>query len=499
MEDNHFRRKGKFTIPVAALAFFLSGAGFVSATEKVPIDFVDEVPLELGNELPLWSVLPFVGMLLSIAIFPLIKPHWWERHLLKVAIFWSVVFLVPFAISFGPSEALSELLEIVILDYLPFIVLLWGLFAVSGGIVLKGELAGTPKVNIALIVIGTLLASWVGTTGASMLLIRPVIRANRWREKKAHVVIFFIFLVSNIGGCLTPVGDPPLFLGFLRNVPFFWTMRLAPMLLMNSAILLVLLFLIDRRLYNKEIAAGRKPEVSIDRKPLRVEGLHNLVFLAVIVGSVILSGMLSENPLFYDAAAEQARGIPVYGHVVVPFSSMLQMALIILAGLLSVATTKKALREANLFTWGPIKEVASLFIGIFITMIPALAILNARGAELGLEKPWHFFWATGTLSSFLDNAPTYLVFMTTAGSLGSVGGVSTAVGTIAPALLMAISAGAVFMGANTYIGNAPNFMVKSIAEENGIKMPSFFGYMKWSVGILIPLFLLDTLVFFPWW
>jgi Na+/H+ antiporter NhaD/arsenite permease-like protein len=480
--------KKKFFIPIAALFFFLLNADFASAAE--------EASSELGNALPLWSILPFVGMLLSIAIFPLIKPHWWERHLLKVAIFWSLVFFAPFAFSFGPSAALIELIEIVLLDYLPFIVLLWGLFAVAGGIVLKGELVGTPRVNLVLIAIGALLASWVGTTGASMLLIRPVIRANRWREKKAHVVIFFIFLVSNIGGCLTPVGDPPLFLGFLRGVPFFWTMRLAPAMLMNAVLLLALLLFIDNRLYKKELAAGRNPEASPDKEPLKVEGLHNLIFLAVIVGSVILSGVLPNHPLFYDAAMEQARGIPVYSHIVMPFTGILQMALIIAAGLLSVITTKKELREANKFTWGPIKEVASLFIGIFITMIPALALLNARGAALGLTEPWQFFWATGALSSFLDNAPTYLVFMTTAGSLGAAEGLLTAAGTLAPGLLLAVSAGAVFMGANTYIGNAPNFMVKSIAEENGIKMPSFFGYMKWSAGILIPLFIIDTLVFF---
>ncbi|MDR1571748.1 MAG: sodium:proton antiporter [Clostridiales Family XIII bacterium] len=482
------KKEKRLTIPAAALAFVLLACDFASAAE--------EAPVELGSELPLWSVLPFVGMLLSIAIFPLIKPHWWERNLLKVAIFWSLVFFIPFAFAFGPSEALSELLEIVLLDYLPFIVLLWGLFAVAGGILLKGELSGTPKVNLVLLLIGTLLASWVGTTGASMLLIRPVIRANRWREKKAHVVIFFIFLVSNIGGCLTPVGDPPLFLGFLRGVPFFWTMRLAPMMLVNVVILLALLFFMDSRLYKKELAAGRRPEQSASKEPLRVEGLHNLIFIALIVFSVILSGMVAKSAPFYDAATGQQLGIPVYGHIVVPFNSILQMALIVIAGVLSVVTTKKALREANLFTWGPIKEVASLFIGIFITMIPALAILNARGAELGLTKAWQFFWATGALSSFLDNAPTYLVFMTTAGSLGAAEGLSTAVGTIAPTLLLAISAGAVFMGANTYIGNAPNFMVRSIAEENSIKMPSFFGYMKWSVGILVPLFIIDMLIFF---
>jgi Na+/H+ antiporter NhaD/arsenite permease-like protein len=441
-------------------------------------------------------VAPFVGLLLSIAIFPLVKPHWWEKHLLKVSIFWSLLFFVPFAVGFGAEMAFFELIEIVLLDYLPFIILLWGLFAVSGGIVLRGDLAGTPKVNLLMLLIGTLLASWVGTTGASMLLIRPMIRANSHRKKKAHIVVFFIFLVSNIGGCLTPVVDPPLFLGFLRGVPFFWTMRLLPLLLFNTVVLLAIFFIMDTRLYGKESAADKKPEKKGGGAPLSLAGAHNFLFLAVIVGSVILSGVTASHPTFYDENTGVLFGVPVYSEVILPYNSVLQMALIVLAGILSIVTTKNELRRENLFTWGPIKEVASLFIGIFITMIPALAILNARGAALGLSSPWQFFWATGALSSFLDNAPTYLVFMTTAGSLGAAEGLSTAVGLIAPGLLLAISAGAVFMGANTYIGNAPNFMVRSIAEENEIKMPSFFGYIGWSLCFLVPLFALDTLIFF---
>jgi Na+/H+ antiporter NhaD/arsenite permease-like protein len=456
-----------------------------------------EVPVELIHALPIWSIIPFVGMLLSIAIMPLVLPDWWEKNLLYVVIFWSLTFLVPFAISYGPHEAGFEFFEIMLLDYLPFIVLLWGLFAVSGGIVLKGSLSGSTKVNIVLLLIGTVLASWVGTTGASMLLIRPLLRANKWRQKKAHIVVFFIFLVSNIGGCLTPIGDPPLFLGFLRGVPFFWTTtKLLPILLLNVVLLLVMFFFIDKRLYKKEIAEGRKPEASETKDPLRVEGLHNLIFLAMIIFAVILSGVVAKQPAFYDALTESAKGIHFAYDIVIPFGSLLQIAIILLAGFLSVRTTKKALHEENHFTWAPIQEVGTLFIGIFITMIPALAILNARGAELGLSSEWQFFWASGGLSSFLDNAPTYLVFMTTAGSLGATTGLTTAVGTIAPSLLIAISAGSVFMGANTYIGNAPNFMVRSIAEENAVKMPSFFGYITWSLRFLIPVFLIDTVVFF---
>ncbi|MDR0850953.1 MAG: sodium:proton antiporter [Clostridiales Family XIII bacterium] len=457
--------------------------------------FAAEAGESLGLQLPVWSIIPFVGMLLSIALIPLFKPEWWEKNLLFVAIFWSLVFLIPFAIGFGPKEAGYELIEIIALDYLPFIVLLWGLFAVAGGIALRGSLAGSPKVNIILLLIGTFLASWIGTTGASMLLIRPVLKANKWRKRKTHVVVFFIFLVSNMGGCLTPVGDPPLFLGFLRGVPFFWTMKLAPILIFNVVILLVVFLIIDQRLYKRELAAGNKPEVSTPNEKLSIAGGHNLIFIAMIVGAVILSGSLDKFSFFFYQATGEAHGIPLFPGIVLPFNSILQMLIIIAAGVLSVVTTKKDYRALNEFTWGPIKEVGFLFVGIFITMIPALAILHARGADLGLESPWQFFWATGALSSFLDNAPTYLVFMTTAGSLGEAG-LATAVGSIAPQMLMAISAGAVFMGANTYIGNAPNFMVRSIAEENHVKMPSFFGYMLWSLCILIPVFIIDTFVFF---
>lgn len=457
---------------------------------------------ELGSSLPLWSVLPFVGMLLSIAIGPLVNSHWWEHNIGKVSAFWSLVFFIPFFIVYGGNVAIEKFLHIVVLDYLPFIILLFGLFAVSGGIILRGSLKGTPNVNIAMLGIGTILASWVGTTGASMLLIRPLIRANEWRQKKTHMVIFFIFLVSNIGGSLTPVGDPPLFLGFLRGVPFFWTMNLIGPMAFNSIILLTIYYFMDRFYYRKEagLNAVSPEKATVKKEPLRVDGLHNLIFLAMIVGSVILSGILSKNPSFADLATGRLYGITLYGHgeeaIVLPFVNIIRDLTILLAAFLSVKTTSKKIREDNRFTWNPIKEVGILFIGIFITMIPALAILGARGSELGLAHPAQFFWATGALSSFLDNAPTYLVFMTTAASLGAAEGLVTTVGTIAPHMLLAVSCGAVFMGANTYIGNAPNFMVRSIAEENKIKMPSFFGYMGWSAAFLIPLFILNTFIFF---
>lgn len=453
--------------------------------------------INLGEVLPMWSVLPFVGLLLSIAIFPLLAPHWWEKRQARVSFCWALIFLIPFGCAFGAHEAAFNLLESVLLDYLPFIILLFGLFAVAGGITLRGSLVGSPKVNIIILAIGTLLSSWIGTTGSSMLMIRPIIHANHWRKKKAHVIVFFIFLVSNIGGCLTPVGDPPLLLGFLRNVPFFWTMRLLPLMLFNMAILLSVFFLLDRHFYKKEIAAGNMPpETESEKKePLRVEGAHNLIFLVMIIFSVILNGLLTNFPFFADPVTRELHGFDIMG-VVLPYNSLVEIAIILLAAFLSLKTTRQEIRQNNQFTWGPIKEVAVLFIGIFITMIPALAILKANGASLGITEPFHFFWITGALSSFLDNAPTYLVFLTTAGSLGATAGLSTTLGFIPETILMAISAGAVFMGANTYIGNAPNFMVRSIAEENGISMPSFFGYMAWSMSFLIPVFLLDTLIFF---
>ncbi len=452
----------------------------------------------LGETLPLWSCIPFVGMLLSIAVLPLVKGEWWEENQLKVALGWALLFLVPFAFAYGLNVTVFNVAEVIIIDYLPFIVLLFGLFVSAGGIVIKGTMAGDTKTNVVLLLIGTLLASWVGTTGAAMLMIRPVIRANAWREKKAHVVVFFIFLVANIGGCLTPVGDPPLFLGFLRGIPFFWTLRLAPLLVFNAVILLVLFAIIDHMLYKKEIAAGRKPATMAEghtKEPIKIEGAHNFIFIGMIIFAVILNGLLPNYRLFADQATGELVGLPVFG-VIFPLSTIVELLIILLAAFLSIKTTKKSTREENRFTFAPIEEVAKLFIGIFLTMIPALAILKANGASLGISHPWQFFWSTGMLSSFLDNAPTYLVFLTTAGAGGFTEGVHTTVGIVPAIDLLAISAGAVFMGANTYIGNAPNFMVKSIAEENKIKMPSFFGYMMWSFGILVPLFVVDTLVFF---
>ena len=446
--------------------------------------------MDLGNSISLLFCIPFLGMLLSIAVFPLVKPAWWERNQKYAVIAWSLLFLIPFAIRYGFGVMGEQLLEVIVGDYFTFIVLLFGLFCVAGNITIEGELSGSPKVNVIMLLIGTLLSSWIGTTGASMVMIRPLIRANKWRSRKTQVVVFFIFLVSNIGGCLTPVGDPPLLMGFMRNVPFFWSLRLIPIMTLNVAILLVIFYILDSRAYRKDLADGITPEIqSGDKAAIRVVGAHNIIFLAAIVVAVILSGVLPSTKAF-------SGGIHIYEEVELTYAALIEVVIILTAAFLSFKTTNKSVREDNHFSWGAIQEVAVLFIGIFITMIPALLILKAKGAELGLNQPWQMFWVTGAMSSFLDNTPTYLVFLTTAGTLGATAGLHTSVGIVPQVMLEAISCGAVFMGANTYIGNAPNFMVKSIAEENGIRMPSFFGYMTWSLRFLIPVFLVDMLIFF---
>ena len=443
----------------------------------------------LGDSISLVYCIPFVGMLLSIAIFPIVKGEWWENNQGKVVIIWALLFLIPFWIGFGFETMFEQLLEVVVGDYLTFIILLFGLFCVAANISLDGNFSGSTRNNIILIIIGTALASWVGTTGASMIMIRPVLRANKWRKNKIQTVVFFIFLVSNMGGGLTPVGDPPLLMGFMRGVPFFWSFNVFPVLLLNAVILLVIYGILDSRAYKRDIAAGLKPPAKDPNKKTHVIGLHNVIFLGMIIFAVIISGVLPSTELF-------GGGIHIYGEVELTYSAIIECVIILVAAFLSFKTSKKEVREHNNFTWGPIREVAVLFIGIFITMIPALLILKAKGASLGLTEPWQMFWITGALSSFLDNTPTYLVFLTTAGTLGATTGVTTTVGVVSTELLLAISCGAVFMGANTYIGNAPNFMVKSIAEENGVKMPSFFGYLFWSVRFLIPVFVIDMLVFF---
>ena len=439
--------------------------------------------------------IPFAGLLLCIAVLPLVKAEWWEAHQPHAIVFWSLLFVLPFAFVYGPGQAFEKVLECIVDDYLTFIILLFGLFCVSGNITLEGDLAGSPRINVGLLLIGTMLSSWIGTTGASMLMVRPIIKMNAWRKRRSHIMVFFIFLISNIGGCLTPIGDPPLLMGFMRGVPFFWSLHLFPVLLFNVVILLTIFYFLDRRAYRKDIAEGLKPDISKPGTEVHILGLHNLIFLAMIVAAVILSGTLPGMAAFQDAEGA-VRGIHLFGEVTLTYPALIEVVIILVAAFLSFKTTSVEIRRKNHFTWGAIQEVAVLFVGIFITMQPALMILKANGASLGLNKPFERFWATGCLSSFLDNTPTYLVFLTTAGALGFTEGMPTILGTVPVAMLEAISCGAVFMGANTYIGNAPNFMVKSISDENGIRMPSFFGYLLWSVTFLIPVFLLDMLVFF---
>lgn len=453
--------------------------------------------MDIGTTLPIWSVIPFVGMLLSIAFFPLTKPEWWEHHQLHVAAFWSIVFLIPFTAAYGFGIMLEKMGEVVLLDYIPFIVLLLGLFTVAGGIHIAGAPAGTTKNNVIIMAIGTILASFVGTTGAAMLLIRPVLRSNAWRTHKTHIVVFFIFLVANIGGCLTPLGDPPLFLGYLRGVPFFWTAQhIWPLLLLNSVLLLTIFAVLDRHYVKKEGEEGIE-RLELQRQAsanikFKIEGAQNFIFLAIIIFAVIIKGVISTS----YGEPHAVPGVTFGEEVHLGYDWFVQVILILIAMALSLKFTTKKLREDNEFTWEPIAEVARLFIGIFITMIPALAILSANGGNLGIDTPLKFFWITGALSSFLDNSPTYVVFLTTAGALSATTGVATTAGMVTETILLAISAGAVFMGAITYIGNAPNFMVNNISQANGVKMPSFFGYMKWSLGILIPVFIIDSVLFF---
>ncbi|MCK4547826.1 MAG: sodium:proton antiporter [Candidatus Eisenbacteria sp.] len=446
----------------------------------------------LGKSLPLWTMAPFVGILLSIALLPLFAPHFWHRHFGRISAGWALAFSIPFLIVFK-GEALHEILHIYLVDYIPFIILLWALFTVSGGIHVGGSLRGTPLLNTILILIGTVLASWMGTTGASMVMIRPLLRANRERKHKVHIVCFFIFLVSNIGGSLTPLGDPPLFLGFLHGVPFFWTFSLLPHMVLMVVALLIVFFIVDTRYYRRD--KDMQEATAGEKQPIRIEGLYNLLFLGGVVAGVLMSGMWRPGT-----------GTSIYG-IDIPTQNLVRDLLLILMGFLSLRVTPRRIRSANEFTWFPIKEVAYLFAGIFMTIIPALAILRA-GSEGSLaflldavKEPVHYFWVTGVLSSFLDNAPTYLTFFNSAlGRFFPGTAESVAVGQLIAEqsiFLKAISAGAVFMGANTYIGNAPNFMVRSIAEESGVPMPSFFGYMiRYSIPFLVPLYLVVAFVFF---
>jgi len=443
-----------------------------------------------GAEMSILWALPFVGILLCIATGPLFYPHLWEHHYGKFAAFWAALVLVPMAIAFGPSITLESALHTLLLEYMSFIILLLGLFTIAGGILVAGNIHGTPLTNAGLLLIGACLASVVGTTGASMIMIRPVIRANDNRPFNAHVIVFFIFLVSNIGGSLTPLGDPPLFVGFLRGVDFFWTTtHLLTETLVVGAIVLAAFLALDFWFHSKEEGMPKIKDPMPDSK-VRIRGLPNFLLLAGVIAAILMSAAWKPGIVFN-----------VYG-VPVELQNLVRDGIIVLLALSSLRITRKEYRRANEFSWGPILEVGKLFAAIFICIIPVIAILRAGmdgafsplvalvTAADGRPNDLAYFWMTGILSSFLDNAPTYLVFFELAGGDPKV--LMTTLATT----LAAISTGAVFMGANTYIGNAPNFMVYAIARHQGVNMPSFFGYMLWSAAVLIPTFVVAGFIFF---
>ncbi len=492
MTGAHLARCAWFAL--AALALFAAPAEAfqVSAASVAPAP-ASGAP-SMGANMPLWTLIPFAGILLCIAVLPLVAAHWWEHNKNRAII--SALFAIPTAtylmVTYGADgrTVLGHHLH----EYASFICLLGSLFIITGGIYIRGSLSGTPLVNTGILAIGAVLASIIGTTGASVLLIRPLLRANAPRTKKVHIVIFFIFIVSNCGGLLTPLGDPPLYLGFLKGVPFEWTLRLWKEWILANGVLLVLFNLWDQRVLNAEEAArpGSQLEEVMKHEKFGIDGGLNFLYLLGVVFVIFASGsrMFTGGEAWPMGASE---------------------GFMVLLAVLAWFSTKKENRERNRFSWHPIVEVAVLFIGIFICMAPAMQILNAwgqgareiAGHGFGLDKPWQFFWGTGILSSFLDNAPTYLTFAATAAGMNGVSvdgpqylGELLLKGDAAVKLMEAISCGAVFMGANTYIGNGPNFMVKAIAEENQVKMPGFFGYMLYSVGILIPIFLLITVLIF---
>ncbi|MEX0726311.1 MAG: sodium:proton antiporter, partial [Planctomycetaceae bacterium] len=441
----------------------------------------------MGEQLPVWTVLPFAGLLLSIAVLPLTAGHWWEHNRNRAIV--TAAFTIPVVVYFVAVWGAAGVheLEHKVKEYVSFIALLGSLFVISGGIYVRGSLSGTPLLNTCFLALGGTIASIVGTTGASMLLIRPLLRANQERRRVTHIVVFFIFVVSNCGGLLTPLGDPPLFLGFLVGVPFDWTLQLWKEWAFVNGVLLALFHVWDQIVLNKEESdrEGSQLEAVQYHAPFGIDGKWNFLFLMGIVATIYSSG----------------NG---FGNGGEPWPFGIQEALMFGIGALAMATTKKEIRQKNRFSFEPILEVAILFAGIFVTMAPALLILNVHGESLGFSKPWHYFWGTGLLSSFLDNAPTYLTFAATAAGTYHVPAegrylaefLKLPAETNANAILAAISCGAVFMGANTYIGNGPNFMVKAIAEQNGVKMPGFFGYMAYSFGILVPILIVTTFLFF---
>ena len=430
----------------------------------------------IAHEVSAFLLIPFVLMLLSIAIGPVVAGHWWEKNINKLVV--ALVLGIPTAIILIAQGFGHELQHQIVFDYIPFVLLLGGLFTVTGGIRLSGDIRATPGVNTLFLGIGAILASLMGTTGAAMLLIRPVLETNKQRKHTVHTVLFFIAIVANAGGLLTPLGDPPLFLLYLRGAPFTWFLKLAPEAFIIDIVLLATYYIMDRINYAKESVKDIARDVT-EVKPLRLEGAVNFIWLLGIVASVAFI-----NEQYIEVIKTGS-----------PYWKFLREGAIILMMVLSLITTKRKVREANRFTWDPILEVAFLFLGIFITMTPALIFLQEHASNMGLHSPLHFFFATGALSGFLDNAPTALAFHSVASGLPQIADAPYVAG-IPEILLKAISMGAVLFGSMTYIGNGPNFMVKAIAEAEGIKMPSFFAYMyKFSLIILLPLFAIIGILF----
>jgi Na+/H+ antiporter NhaD/arsenite permease-like protein len=459
-----------------------------------PVSPVDQAALESPTPAP-YSVLPFAALLGAIALFPLFRrtEHWWEynrnRFLIACSLGLMTLFYYTFLYGHGVQDhfthgrisrsgfdaARTVLKNAILVEYIPFIVLLFSLYVISGGIHIGGYLAGKPRLNAGIIGFGGLIASFIGTTGAAMLLIRPLIRANQKRKYVAHTIVFFIFVVCNTGGCLLPIGDPPLFLGYLRGVDFLWTMNLWPMWLTMNLLLVATYYVYDCLKYHRESKPLDRltPE---NRDPLSVEGGLNFLWLVGVI--------------FCVALFDPSRPVPgTEWHPPV----FLREALMLTLTILSLQFTNQRTRQKNLFNYDAIIEVGALFIGIFICMQPPVQMLNEYGAHLGLDIAWEFFWGTGALSSCLDNAPTYVVFFETAKSVAEPD--AKLVAGVTEIHLIAISLGAVFMGSLTYIGNGPNFMVKAIAEKNNIRMPTFFGYMRYSMLFVLPGCVLITFLF----
>ena len=461
------RRLVRHAVP-ATLAVLVPGTASAAAAGATP---------------GIWWGMPFVGLLLSIAVVPLLAPRFWHRHMAWVAAGWMLALLGPQALLFGPAAAGNAAWHAILLEYLPFTILLLALFTAGGGILLRGGPWGTPGGNTLLLAVGTVLAGVMGTTGASMVLIHPLLRANQHRRRRVHLVVFFMILVSNIGGATTPLGDPPLYIGFLLGVPFAWPLlNLSVMMAVVALPLLAAFWLLDRHL------AKPDPPPS-PRQKLHIDGKANIALLALVVAGVLAQGIWQPGQVVLFGTA-------------IGLERLLTMGFFLLLAALSLKLTPRAVREGNLFTWAPMIEVAVLFLAIFVTISPVLQMLSAgqSGPMSGLlalttdaagrPSPMAYFWLTGLVSAFLDNAPAYLVFFQTAG-----GDPARLTGEDAT-ILQAISAGAVFFGALTYIGNAPNLMVRSIAAHRGVRMPGFFGYMGWAALLLLPLFALVTLVFF---